>query len=243
MKVFLTSSPFLPDTEGPRFNPANGLVEGLKEALPPFPRVLCVASSPDRHDLTCRYGNDIPRALAFEGIDVGGFQVLTNRTREDAKWMIDHSDFLVLHGGHVPTQNAFFREIGLRDLLADYDGVVMGISAGTMNAADRVYMQPEEEGESSPEFVRWADGLGLSQINVLPHYQNVKDDIVDGLRLFEDITYPDSFGHTFFALPDGSFVYVEDGKETIFGESYRIRDGILEQMTVNGQCRLLSEPE
>ena len=77
----------------------------------------------------------------------------------------------------------------------------MGISAGSMNLADMAYIQPEEEGEGvDPDFVRFAPGLGLTDVNVLPHYQKCKDDILDGLRLFEDITYPDSRGNTFFAL-------------------------------------------
>ena len=67
-------------------------------------------------------------------------------------------------------------------------------------------MQPEEPGESDPEFVRFAPGLGLAYANICPHYQKVKDMILDGKRLFEDITYPDSDGNCFFALPDGSYV-------------------------------------
>ena len=85
--------------------------------------------------------------------------------------LIWKSDLIILAGGHVPTQNAFFQDIGLRKLIKDYQGVVLGISAGTMNAADRVYIQPEEPGETVPEFQRFGEGLGITRINVLPHYQ------------------------------------------------------------------------
>lgn len=123
----------------------------------------------------------------------------------------------------------------MRELLVDYPGVVMGISAGSMNCADKVYMQPEEPGESSPEFIRFSHGLGLTDVNVLPHYQKCKDDILDGLRLFEDITYPDSVGHTFYVIPDYSYI-VDDGDDAIlFGEGYRLHDGILELLTRNGE--------
>ena len=149
--------------------------------------------------------------------------------------MIADSDFIILCGGHVPTQNAFFQEIGLRTLLEGYEGVLMGISAGTMNCADRVYVQPEEEGESAPEFERFAEGLGITDLNVLPHYQQVKDHELDGLRLFEDITYADSMGECFFALVDGSyFVIEEDGTTTLFGEAYCIQDGEIEQISELG---------
>ena len=38
----------------------------------------------------------------------------------------------------VPTQNAFFHKIRLPELLRDYGGVVLGISAGSMNMAATV---------------------------------------------------------------------------------------------------------
>ena len=48
---------------------------------------------------------------------------------------------------------------------------------------------------------------------------------LDGRRLFEDITYPDSIGRCFLALTDGSFLLCENGRETLFGEAYRLTDG------------------
>ena len=146
--------------------------------------------------------------------------------------MIDQSDFLIFSGGHVPTQNRFFQEIGLREILTDFDGVVMGISAGSMNLADVVYVQPEEPGEGiDPDFQRFAPGLGLTDVNILPHYQKVKDNILDGLRLMEDITYPDSENNTFFALPDGSYFYQDDDCLLLCGQAWLIRDCQLTQLT------------
>ena len=48
-----------------------------------------------------------------------------------------------------------------------------------------------------PGYARFFPGLDLTEVNVLPHYQKAKDDLVDGLRLFEDITLPDSLGRCF----------------------------------------------
>ena len=77
-----------------------------------------------------------------------------------------------------------------------------------MNCADTVYAGPELEGEAiDPLYERWITGLGLTDINIFPHFQSLKDDYLDGLRLIEDITYADSIGHEIIALNDGSPIY------------------------------------
>ena len=120
--------------------------------------------------------------------------------------------------------------------MQDFPGVIMGISAGSMNLAETVYVQPEEPGEAlDPDYQRFSPGLALTEVNICPHYQKVKDDILDGMRLFEDITYEDSRGNCFFALPDGSYIYQDEENLLLCGEAYRIKDGILELLTVTGE--------
>ena len=239
MTVFLTSSPCVCNAPRAILNPENDFVENLRECLPENPRCLFVCSNPDSYDLTDNFARDMTDAFAEAEIEFSEVAVLDGRNVEDAQMLIWESDLIILSGGHVPTQNAFFQEIGLRELIENFQGVVMGISAGTMNCADRVYVQPEEEGESDPEFQRFAEGLGLTDVNVLPHYQQVKDNVLDGLRLFEDITYADSMGECFFALVDGSYIVEEDGVTTLFGEAYCIQDGEIEQICELGEMVIL----
>ena len=150
-------------------------------------------------------------------------------------------DMVILGGGHVPTEKAFFDEIGLRDALKSWDGIVMGISAGSMNCADIVYAQPEMPGEAvDPSYQKFIQGLGLTDVNVLPHYQAVKDDWVDGLRLMEDITYPDSIGRAFHAIVDGSFVLQTEDRKEIRGEAYRIADGQIRKVCEYGEVLKLA---
>lgn len=232
MTVYVTSSPFVDGADRAILNPANGLIDRLKADLPEFPSCLFICSSPDRRDLNAQFGADVFCAFAEAGIPFSSYAVLDAFNAEDAAELIFSSDLIVLAGGHVPTQNAFFREIGLDVLLQEYDGVVMGISAGSMNCAEWVYAQPELPGETlDPDYQRFLPGLGLTDINVLPHYQKVKDDIIDGQRLFEDVTYNDSYDNTFYALPDGSYFYIHDGETLLLGKAYRLSDGVLEQLT------------
>ena len=42
------------------------------------------------------------------------------------------------------------------------------------------------------------------------------------MRMMEDITYPDSFKHEIIAVNIGSYIFVENDVETLFGEAYLI---------------------
>lgn len=235
MILFVTSSPCLFNHSPATLNPVNGYVARLKAALPKLPHVLFICADPYDHQRTDGFARDFDQAFADAGIPFSGYDILDGRNEKDAAKLIAASDFIILSGGHVPTQNAFFQKTGLRKLIADYPGVVMGISAGSMNCADTVYVQPEEPGESiDPAFEKFLPGLGLTKYNILPHYQQVKDNLLDGRRLFEDITYGDSYGQVFYVFPDGTYLYQDQTQCAIYGECYRLSDGIMEKLSVDG---------
>ena len=235
MKLFITSSPFVDGADRAVMDPQNGLIKRLKQALPPYCRCLYICSSPDRRDLNCTFGADVFQIFAQEGMPFSHYAVLDGDNAYEARKLVMESDLIVLAGGHVPTQNAFFHKIRLPDILKNYDGVVLGISAGSMNMAKVVYAQPEEPGESSPDYKRFIPGLGLTDINILPHYQKAKHYTVDGLHLYCQITVPDSVGHCFYAMPDGSFIYQDENTALLCGEGYRICNGSMTQLTHSGE--------
>ena len=109
--------------------------------------------------------------------------------------------------------------------------MLLGISAGTMNCAELVYAQPEEAGEAvDPGYRRFLPGLGLTKRMILPHYQEIKDELLDGLRVMEEIAYPDSVGRQFLLFPDGTYLYLENGNEEIRGEAFFLADGKLSRV-------------
>lgn len=137
----------------------------------------------------------------------------------------------MLTGGHVPTQNRFFKKIDLKEKLYNFDGLIIAWSAGSMNCAESVYAQPELDGEGiDQEFQRFIPGLGLTKSIIIPHFQDVKTEILDGLRIIEDMAYPDSFGKEFIALNDGSFIVSGNGVEILYGEAFLIKDGELTEI-------------
>ena len=234
MILFLTSSPCVIGAERAILNPANGFVDRLRAALPANPKCLFISSDPDSYGMNDGFGAEMAEAFAEAGMEFSGYAVLDGRNAVFAQPLIWASDLIILGGGHLPTMNEFLLDIDLPELIADFQGVIMGISAGSMNCAERVYAQPEEPGESSPGFPRFLPGLGLTDTNILPHYQQVKDNILDEKRLYEDITFADSMGECFLAMPDGSYIYSDSEDELLCGEAYIIEDGEIRQIAEEG---------
>ncbi len=233
MTCFFTSSPMVPDT--PDLNPANGFIHELHLAVPYPCRAVYICSNPDDWEKTDEYAVSTAEAMERAGFAFSSFEVLDGRNAEDAAALIADAQFIILCGGHVPTQNAFFRAIGLRELLDGFNGALMGISAGSMNSAGTVYAHPELEGEAiDPDYERFLPGLGLTDKSIIPHFNEIAGDTLDGLDLFDDIAIPDSVGREFYVLPDGSYILSRDGQEALRGEGYLIRDGRMEQIAQDG---------
>lgn len=245
MHLFLTSSPCDDNVPAGADLPcildvSNGFVDRLRARFVPGSSCVLIAASPDAYDLNDEMADTFARAFAWHGMVFSRMTLIDSRTAEQLPGALADSGVVILGGGHVPTQHAFFERLGLRELLRGYAGIVMGISAGTMNCCGEVYAQPEECGEAvDPNYCRFLHGLDLTDVMVLPHYQRVRENWLDGMRLFEDITYGDSFGRTFYALVDGSYVLVEDGTALLCGEAYRIRDGQCEQITCREETCIL----
>ena len=246
MKLFMTSSPMgaYRSTEAPTFkglDPSNGLVDELISYWGENSHCLLISAFPDEYTVNDRMRADIERIFRETGLSIEYMDICDRRNGVEIISQLSQYDMVILGGGHVPTEKDFFDEIGLRNALQNWDGIVMGISAGSMNCADMVYAQPEMPGEAvDPSYQKFIRGLGLTDINVLPHYQAVKDDWVDDLRLMEDITYPDSYGRTFYAIVDGSYVLQTEDRKEIRGEAYRIADGKIQKVCEYGDVLKLS---
>ena len=213
----------------------NGLLNTIRSLWPLDARVLMICASPDDHEENDAVLSCLRKSFPMSGLDYSTFELCDDR---DTNIVTDigQKDVIVLMGGHVPTQNQFFKDIGLRERLKDYRGLVIAWSAGSMNCADIVYAGPELPGEAiDPNYKRWLPGLGLTKINIYPHFQDLRDEMLDGMRLTEDITFPDSMGHEFIAMNDGSYIVSDENGETLFGEAYIIKDGSMKLICHDGE--------
>lgn len=242
MKLFMTSSPGGSTCVDGRWvaaplDPANGFLDRLKEACGEETDCLFISSDPENTRMSDEARSFFLDAFAHSGMAIKRIDICDRRDRHAADRLCCYG-LVILSGGHVPTENAFFERIGLRERIRRYSGTVLGISAGTMNCAETVYAQPEEPGEAvNPYYHRYMPGLGLTKINVLPHFQNVWKGRLDGLRILEDISLPDSRIRPFYGLPDGSWLYRSEKRTVLHGEAWLLEAGTCIKICENGESR------
>lgn len=219
----------------------NGLLDKLKDLWVKDSKVMIICASPNDYEKNDSICACLRESFPMSGLSIS-YLVTCDDRNERLIEKLPEMDVILLAGGHVPTQNIFMKKIGLKERLIDFNGLLIAWSAGSMNCASNVYASPELEGEAvDTSFVRWISGLGLTETNIYPHYQLLKDDYLDGLRVMEDITYVDSYTHEILAMNDGSYITIMNGKEILYGEAYRIKDGKLEMICKNSEVFVLKE--
>ena len=236
MTLFLTGSPTR--FGEPAFTQDNGFLAEVKTALADVtggkpPRVLLVSAAPDDKGFTDSVLKGMSDCIHASGIETESIVMLERKNAGEAPELVKWAHWIVLCGGHVPTQNNFIHEIRLKELIQNFPGIVMGCSAGSMNCADDVYSHPELPGEAlDPGYQRWLKGLGLTHIQLVPHMEQVRYAQVDGLRLFEDVAFPDSWGHRFYTFRDGGYVIQKEGRPAeLRGEAFEITRGAMRRVS------------
>ncbi len=214
----------------------NGLLDNLKSIWIPNARVLIICANPDNHEKNDGVYACLKEAFPMSGLSVSYIAQCDDRNPDIIENLSD-MDVIILAGGHVPTQNKFMKQLRLKERLLEFKGILVAWSAGSMNCAEVVYAGPELEGEAvDPLYERWIPGLGITNINMYPHFQKLRDEYLDGMRLIEDITFEDSVGHEIIAMNDGSYLMIDDGKTTLYGEAYRIKDRKMTQICRDEEC-------
>lgn len=203
----------------------NGLLDTIRRCWPENAKVLCIYSSPEEYESNDIRFAELQTSFQLSGLESESF-VLCDGRNPEATEDLSQSNVLILTGGHVPTQNAFHQKLHLQEKIKDFKGLLITWSAGSMNLAETVYAAPELEGEAiDPDYQRWIPGLGLIQTNIFPHYKSLRDDYLDGQHQIHDIVRKDSYRHEILILCDGSYIVLENGEETLYGEAYWMRNG------------------
>lgn len=202
----------------------NGLVRHIKKYLKNNSSILFISA--DSKDIE---KNDLYSSLLFEALKMSGivfekYNVLNDETKNNAKEFVEKADLIFLSGGSTYNQNMFFEELNLKDLLKNYDGIIIGQSAGALNMAVSGFNSPEEMKDSEPIYF---EGLGLTDLNIEPHFILDDSDFNESEVYQRNYILKESKNRVIYALCDTSHILLVENEAIIYGESYVIKNGVI----------------
>lgn len=202
---------------------SNGIVDQIKNSLNGNNAILFIASSPDDKEKIELYTKLLFEGLKLSGVSFKKYLVLDSSTVDKTKEYIDKANMIFLSGGDTYIQNEFFKRIHLREKLENFNGLIIGQSAGAINMADDVFNSPEEMEKSEPVFFK---GLGLTNINIEPHFVLDDSNFDESEKYQRNAILSESNNRKIYGQCNGSHILIDnDGNISIYGETYLISNG------------------
>ena len=209
-----------------RFFEKNSFLNNLKKNLTNTKKFVLVASDPDNYDKNDLFLKMDIEALKLSDLCFDEYLVLDQRNTWDIENVLKDASLIFLSGGNTLLQNKFFNSINLKKYIND-NSVVIGISAGSINSAKDAYNSPESEEDlnNSP----YLHGLELTNINIEPHFSlsNLND---DSKKIQTKAILSESNKRILYGLTDGAYSIKTSSKCMLYGESYKIQNGIIKKI-------------
>ena len=152
-----------------------GIALRLKEALPCRERLVFISAWPEDAARNDADAAGMHGMFAEWEMGFGRFAVIDERTPGDvAQRMLREADCVFLMGGNPTAQMQFIRERALAETLRTFGGVLLGVSAGSINMARRAL----DVWESPKPY----EGLGLTGITIKSHVNEGEEALLEKLR-------------------------------------------------------------
>lgn len=136
---------------------------------------------------------------------------------DEAQKMVAEADVIWLSGGDTPTQFRYFQKYGLDTVIKKHNGVIIGMSAGSINMA-KTSICTLSCGHYKQEIY---DGLACVDISVEPHF--VRSEVSEELMEL-------SIRHIIYGLCDDSFIICSGKTIEFYGEIYKLSNRIIERL-------------
>lgn len=178
-----------------------------------------VASEFERiHEKTDNYFRFFLNMFEEKGIHFEDSYVVDGRmTVEEAKKAVSEADVVWLSGGDTPTQFNYFQKYGLDSVIKQHTGVVIGMSAGSINLAETAICTLSCEHYNQEIY----KGLGCVNLSVEPHF--IRNKVSSELLELSN-------NYVIYGLCDDSIIICREGKYEFYGEIYKLSNGNVEQM-------------
>ena len=218
----------------------NEFKENLFQLIRNGKKFLFICNTPEYEEYNENSAKCIFDALIREGLGYTEYVVLDNRTKDRAKELILGADLIYIQGGDIDPVLNFLDSVNGRECLRDTNAVIVGKSAGAMICSEDIYYYPETNEQVGHE--KWVKGYGYVDITMIPHFTFDKGNMYcfGDFDLLNDYYLPDSIGHKIYAIPNGSYIMVDSGVTSLYGEAYIISDGKVEKICDDDSSVVLS---
>lgn len=237
MILFLTSrlNTYMIDKDGNKqtipLENVSRVLDNIKKYLNGTNWIVYVANDPNNVLKNEEKIKNIIDSFSLAGIEFNEKILLEARNKKDAKNIILGADIVILSGGKILCQNKFFRSIRLKNILKRFNGIVIGISAGTMNLCKTVYNFPEEKSDIKER--KWVKGLGFYDKIIIPHFDgetNTYQIECEEVDVVNDFILPASHKKEFLAIPNGSYIIIDNKNVSFFGDMFTIKNGVTKKI-------------
>lgn len=182
----------------------------LKQDIKENQIITFIASTFDNHEQNIMYKNKTLEFFSKINITfTENYLIDNNVTKEEAKDFIKKANIIYLMGGDTYLQNNSLDEYELKPLIKE-KSFIIGVSAGSLNQTKRVIYQDYND-------IKDYEGLGFTNISIYPHLDFLNIDYLKEIFKISKIT-------KLVALPNSSFIRIENNKEMFIGDYYEIEN-------------------
>lgn len=188
--------------------------EYLKKDIKNNYTITFIATTFDDYENNDLYYNNLIKHFKNIDITFNKAYLIDNRVDKDlAKDYILKSNIIFLMGGDTKKQIDSVKEYDLFEILKSKEGIILGVSAGSMNQSSRVVYKNDYNNYVIEDY----EGLGYIDINIYPHLDFNNIDYLK--EVFEVSNYTKTV-----ALPNDSFIRIENNNIDFVGEYYTIQN-------------------
>lgn len=188
--------------------------EYLKKDIKNNYTITFIATTFDDYERNDLYYNNLIKHFKNIDITFSKTHLIDNRVSKDlSKDYILKSNIVFLMGGDTKKQIDSIKEYDLFETLKSKEGIILGVSAGSMNQSSRVVYKNDYNNYVIEDY----EGLGYIDINIYPHLDFNNIDYLK--EVFEVSNYTKTV-----ALPNDSFIRIENNNIDFVGEYYTIQN-------------------
>ena len=188
--------------------------EHLKKDIKNNDTIVFIATTFDDYEKNDLYYNNLIKHFKNIDITFNKAYLIDNRIVKDlAKDYISKSNIIFLMGGDTKKQMDSVKEYDLFETLKSKEGIILGVSAGSMNQSSRVVYKNDYNNYVIEDY----EGLGYIDINIYPHLDFNNIDYLK--EAFEVSNYVKTV-----MLPNDSFIRIENNNIEFVGEYYTIQN-------------------